>query len=220
MRKSALIYGLLAIVACKGTDITDPSVTTSVLVSSNPNQIAVGETAQASAIVKDQNGDALTGKSIAWKSLNESIATVTAAGLIKGIAPGTATIQGTVDGITGTATIQVVAPVGACSSGPVDIALAPGEARVMSVLDVAGCVRVTAAAGQPQYLMIAANTNALPDAFPSFVIRSNLGETPAASSLLASPARIASSLAVPELNPVLDLQSGVEMKIRCVGIAD
>ena len=214
MRKSALIYGLLAIVACKGTDITDPSITTSVLVSSNPNQIAVGETAQASAIVKDQNGDPLSGKSIAWKSLNESIATVTAAGLIKGIAPGTATIQGTVDGITGTATIQVVAPISACTSGPVNVALAPGEARVMNVLEVGGCVRVSTASGQGQYIVIAANTNAIPDAFPSFVIRSSLGEAALSGSLLASPSRITSSLAVPERNPVLDLQSGVEMKIR------
>ena len=99
MRKSALLYSLAILTACKSGDINDPAVTTSVVVSSTPTQIAVGETAQASAIVKDQNGNPLSGKSIAWSSLNQSIATVTAQGLIRGVAPGNATIQGSVDGI-------------------------------------------------------------------------------------------------------------------------
>jgi hypothetical protein len=214
MRKHALIFGLLALAACKGSEITDPAITTTVVISSNPTQIAVGETAQASAVVKDQNGNPLTGKSITWTSLNQSIATVTSSGLIRGVAPGTATIQGTVDGITGTATIQVVAPVNVCSSAPAEVSLSTGQVRVLNVLDIQGCVKVVAGEGQPQYLVIAANTSAVPDAFPTFVLRSDLGETVPAGNLLATPSRIAASLAVTPRDPALDLQSGFETKLR------
>ena len=113
MRKSALIIALVASAACKGSEIVDPAVTTTVVVTSTPTQIAVGETAQASAVVRDQNGNPLSGKSISWISLNPTIASVTGAGVIRGVAPGTATIQGSVDGITGGAAVQVVAPANA-----------------------------------------------------------------------------------------------------------
>lgn len=213
MRKSALIYSLALVAACKSGEITDPSITTNVVVSSTPTQIAVGETAQATAIVKDQNGNPLSGKTIAWTSLNESIATVTSAGLIRGIAPGSATIQGSVDGVTGTATIQVVPQSSVCAGGPTEISLAVGEVRVLNVLETAGCVKVAALAGQPQYLVIAANAGALPDQLASFVLRSSLGETVPSGNLLASPDRIAASLSVPRKTG-LDLQQEFESTLR------
>ena len=110
MRKFGLIAALALASACSSTDGPEPLVTTTVLVSSTPTQIAINETAQASAIVKDQNGNPLTGKSITWTSLNQGVATVSAAGLIRGVSAGNATIQGSVDGVTGSATITVVAP--------------------------------------------------------------------------------------------------------------
>jgi hypothetical protein len=215
MRKSALIVvALVALAACKGGEIVDPAVTTTVVVTSSPTQIAVGETAQASAVVKDQNGNALSGKSITWISLNPTIASVTGAGVIRGVAPGTATIQGSVDGITGGATVQVVAPANVCSSAPTSLSLAAGEVRVVNVLDAQGCVRVMSTASQAQYVVIAANTNAVPDAFPTFVFRSELNANTPSANLLASPARIAASLVVSPRNPVLDLQSGFERGLR------
>lgn len=215
MRKSALIAALVALAGCKGSEIVDPAVTTTVVVTSSPTQIAVGETAQASAVVKDQNGNPLSGKSIAWTSLNPTIASVTpTGGVIRGVAPGTATIQGSVDGITGGATVQVVAPANVCAAGPTSLSLAPGEVRVVNVLDAQGCVRVMSTAVQAQYVVIAANTNAVPDALPNFVLRSELNANTPSANLLASPARIAASLVAAPRNPVLDLQAGFETGIR------
>lgn len=214
MRKSCVTIALAALAACKGGEIVDPAVTTTVVVTSSPTQIAVGETAQASAVVKDQNGNALSGKSIAWNSLNPTIASVTGAGVIRGIAPGTATIQGSVDGITGGATVQVVAPANVCSGAPTSLSLAPGEARVVNVLEAQGCVRVMSTSTQSQYVVIAANTNASPDALPTFVLRSELNANTPSANLLASPARIAASLVVAPRNPVLDLQSEFETGLR------
>jgi hypothetical protein len=214
MRKTALIYGLAFLAACKSGEINDPSITTTVVVSSTPTQIAVGETAQASAIVKDQNGNPLSGKSIAWSSLNQSIATVTPQGLIRGVAPGNATIQGSTDGVTGTASIQVVAPVGVCSSAPAEVSLAVGQVRVLNVLETQGCVKVVSAAGQPQYLVIAANAGALPDQVPTFVLRSSLGETVPSGNLLSSTERISASLSAPPPSAKRDLQGEFETGLR------
>ena len=215
MRKSALMFALASLAACKGSEIVDPAVTTTVVVSSSPTQIAVGETAQASAVVRDQNGNPLSGKSIAWTSLNPAIASVTpTGGVIRGVAPGTATIQGSVDGITGGATVQVVAPANVCAAGPTSLSLAAGEARVVNVLDAQGCVRVMSTATQAQYVVIAENTNASPDALPTFVLRSELNANTPSANLLASPARIAASLVLATRNPVLDLQSEFETGLR------
>lgn len=213
MRKPALLCAVLLLAAaCKGSDITDPAITTSVQVSSTPTQIAVGETAQASAVVKDQNGNSLSGKAITWTSLNQSIATVSAAGLIQGVAPGNATIQGTVDGITGTASIQVVAVSTVCADGATSVDMSVGQVRVLSALATQGCVSIASNASASEYIVITANTNALPDAFPSFALRSDI-ESLASSSLLASPTRITASLQVPA-DPAIDLQAGFENRLR------
>ena len=214
MRKSGFIYAALAFAACKGSDIADPAVTTTVLVTSSATQITVNETAQASAVVKDQNGNALGGKSIAWTSLNQSIASVTSAGVIRGIAPGNATIQGTVDGITGTALIQVVAPSAVCASGLTTIDLAVGQVRVVSALETQGCVKIASAAAASQYVVIAANANALPDAVASFAIRADNGETVPSNSLLTNPLRIAASLAATGADGTMSLQTAFETSLR------
>lgn len=208
------IFAVLLLAACKGTDGVDPAITTSVSVTANPAQIPVNGTAQASAIVKDQNGNNLTGKTVAWSSLNASVATVTPAGVIRGVAPGTATIQGTVDGITGTATVQVIAAALSCSTGPVTINLAVGEARVLSSTESRGCVRIAATAGLSQYLVIAANANAIPDQLETYALRSDTGEVIPANTLLLSPQRIAASLTVPAPDASMALQAAFERRLR------
>jgi hypothetical protein len=192
MRQSGLLCALLLAAACKTSDISDPSVTTSVQVSSNPTQIAVGETAQASAVVKDQNGNPISGKTVQWSSLNQSIATVTADGVIRGVAPGNATIQGTVEGITGSAAIQVVATSAVCANGPTTVDLAVGQVRVLSSLDTQGCVKIASAAAASEYIVIAANLNATPDVMATFTLRSDQGETLPAGTVVTTPFRFSS----------------------------
>jgi hypothetical protein len=217
MRKSGIILALLLIGgACKGTDGTEPLVTTSVQVTSTSTTIAVNETAQASAIVKDQNGNALKGKSIAWSSLNPSVATVNATtGQIKGVAPGNATIQGSVDGVTGTATITVIAPQPSCVPSVVNLDIQPGEVRTVNSRATGGCIKVAQTAAASSYVLITANTNPLPDVMASFGLRSDEGETIPASTLLASPYRLATSLNLVSEDEVPgSLQSKFEMNLR------
>lgn len=216
MRKSVLLSAMLLAVACKGSDTVAPPVTTTVQVSSSVAIIAVNETAQASAIVKDQNGNALTGKMVTWTSLQSNIATVTTAGVIRGVAAGTATIQGTVDGVSGTATIQVRAPVASCVSGPAVVDLSVGQVRVLSATDTKGCIRISSTAAGSQYLVIAASTNSTPDVLDAFTLKSDEGETVPSTTLLANPFRVAAQLDVQPANPAGALQVSYESKLRQV----
>ena len=215
MRKYAIIASLLVLAgACKSTDGPEPLVTTTVVVSSTPTQIAVNETAQASAIVKDQNGNPLTGKTITWTSLNQSIATVSATGLIRGVAPGSATIQGSVDGVTGTATITVVAPSQSCASGLTNVDLATGDVRVLSAAETKGCIKIASTSAASQYVVVTANTNALPDQMATYALKSDEGETVPANTLLAAPYRFAAQLSVPSTEMPGELQAKFEASLR------
>ncbi len=214
MRKYGLLIALLIGAGCKSTDGPDPLVTTSVQVSSTPTTITVGETAQASAIVKDQNGNPLTGKTIAWISLNPTVASVTAAGLIRGVAAGNATIQGSVDGVTGTATITVIQPSTVCLTGPTTVDPAVGNAGVVSSADAKGCIKIPSSSSASQYLVIPANLNPLPDQVANYSIKSDEGENVPTSVLLTSPMKVATQLSLPTDNVPGEAQAEFESRLR------
>jgi hypothetical protein len=214
MRKYAILVALLLVGACKSTEGPEPLVTTTILVSSTPNQITIGETAQASAIVKDQNGNPLTGKTITWTSLNQGVATVTSAGLIRGVSAGNATIQGSVDGVTGTGTVTVIAPSAICISGPIAVDIIPGEAKVVSSADSKGCIKISVTGAASQYVVIAANLNAQPDALASYAIKSDEGETVPNNSLLTTPSRVVAQLSTLKPDQPGALQASFEAGLR------
>ncbi|HEY8164628.1 MAG TPA: Ig-like domain-containing protein, partial [Gemmatimonadaceae bacterium] len=178
MRKLATIGALLLFAACKGSD-TDPLVTTTVTVTSSPSQISVNSTSQASAVALDQNGNAIAGKTFTWNSLNPNIATVDATGLVRGIAAGTATIQATVDGVTGATTVVVIAPSNTCSAGPTNVDVPVGGVRVLSSAASQGCAKVSAvgASSRGDYVIIAASLTGTPDVQSNFILKSDEGET-------------------------------------------
>ena len=68
--------------------------------------IDVGATAQLTATARDKKG-AVVAATFAWSSSAPSIATVSASGLVTGIAPGAATISAVAGGRTGSATVTV-----------------------------------------------------------------------------------------------------------------
>ena len=95
-------------VACGSDDTpTGTAAVVSVTVSTPPAAILVGATTTLTATTKDASGAALTGTTVTWSSSSDAIATVSQAGVVTGVAPGTATITATSNGKTGTATITV-----------------------------------------------------------------------------------------------------------------
>ncbi len=92
--------------------------------------VDVGATSQLTAALKDSTGAALVGRVIVWSANDTSIATVSAAGLVKGKVAGITTVTATSEGKSGSVTVTVSVPpvVTACSAaGAIPATLAVGE---------------------------------------------------------------------------------------------
>ena len=91
----------------------------SVSVSPASATVLVGQTVQLTATAKDANGSPLPGRAVTWASSAPGVASVSASGLVMGVAAGTATLTATSEGKSGTATVTVpVVPVASVSVGP------------------------------------------------------------------------------------------------------
>jgi uncharacterized protein YjdB len=91
--------------------VTAPVVpVATVTVAPMSTSVAVGATVQLSVTLRDASNNILTGRVVTWSSSNTSVATVSSAGLVRGIAGGTATVTATSEGHSGTSAITVTAP--------------------------------------------------------------------------------------------------------------
>src|SRR4029077_14739203 len=79
----------------------------SVTVSPASPSVPVGQTVQLTATPKDGSGNPLSGRTVTWATSNAALATVSASGLVTGVAAGTATITATSEGKSGKATVSV-----------------------------------------------------------------------------------------------------------------
>ena len=86
--------------------VTAQPVATVIVSLASPSMV-VGATTQATASTRDANGLILTGREISWASDNMAVATVTGAGVVTAVGPGSANIAATSEGRTGSATATV-----------------------------------------------------------------------------------------------------------------
>jgi hypothetical protein len=121
-----------------------PPPVAGVVVSLNSTSLIVGQTAQASATLRDANGNVLTGRAVSWSSSAPAVASVTAAGLVTALGAGTANVVATSEGKSGAAALAVTAP----ASPP------PAPASCSLVTD--WTVRTRPALAKPGYLQPAA----------------------------------------------------------------
>jgi hypothetical protein len=82
----------------------------SVTVTPGSATIAVGATAQLTATLRDAQGNVLTGHTVTWSSSDAAKASVSPAGLVTGLAVGSATITALSEGVSGSAVISVSGP--------------------------------------------------------------------------------------------------------------
>ncbi len=102
----------IAVSACAGDGgPSGPSPTAVATVEVTPSSVSmnVGESRQLAASPRNAAGTLVTGKSAAWSSANAAVASVDAAGLVRGVAAGSTTVSATVSGKVGTAAITVAA---------------------------------------------------------------------------------------------------------------
>lgn len=83
----------------------------SAIITPNPATVRVNSVVQLTVTLRDANGNVLTGRPVTWRSLNESLATVTNNGstttIVSGLQVGTVTIEVTVEGVVSTSLVQI-----------------------------------------------------------------------------------------------------------------
>lgn len=93
-----------------------------------------GETLLMNAVGLDGDGQVLPDKSVTWVSSAVNVVRVATTGLVTAIAPGTATITATIDGITGTSQITVFpVPVASVALTPALDSVIVGQSRQLAV---------------------------------------------------------------------------------------
>lgn len=110
-----------------------PATVATVSVTAAATQIAVGGTTTVTAVARDATGAPITGRTAAWTSLQTSMATVNASGVVMGVAAGSATIRATIDGVSGSTSVSIIpVPVASVTIAPLNPSLRIGEAALLS----------------------------------------------------------------------------------------
>src|SRR5688572_23212236 len=94
---------------CGGETSGPPDVST-VEVQPASTSVTVGLTTQLSAILRDRNGNVLTGRTVTWSSTDESRALVSSSGLVTGVGAGNVSIRATSEGVSNNAAVSVTLP--------------------------------------------------------------------------------------------------------------
>jgi len=82
-----------------------------VAVTPGSTTLAPGLTTSLTATLRDAGNNILTGRAVTWSTGNAGVATVSQAGVVTAVAPGTVAISATSEGKVGTAFVTVQAPV-------------------------------------------------------------------------------------------------------------
>ncbi len=99
----------------------------SVTVQPQGPSIVQGSNVQLSATVRDVNGNVVTDRVVTWSSSSTGIAVVSSAGVVTGVAPGSATITATSEGKSGASTVTVTPlPVGSVTVAPTTATIPAG----------------------------------------------------------------------------------------------
>lgn len=100
----------------------------SVMVNPASSTVRTGETTTLSATLRDTSGAVVTDRVVTWSSSDETIATVSSAGVVTGVSAGTATISATSEGKSGSSAVTVLpVPVATVSLEPASVRLEPGQ---------------------------------------------------------------------------------------------
>ena len=83
-----------------------PAAVASVTVTPPSVSVETSRTVQLTAVLRDASGNTLTGRAITWTSLNPSVATVSASGLVTGLTVGNASVYALSEGKSDTSAMH------------------------------------------------------------------------------------------------------------------
>ncbi|HEY3011153.1 MAG TPA: Ig-like domain-containing protein [Gemmatimonadales bacterium] len=110
-----MVLALFGITACGGGDDggsnAPPAPVASVTIIPSTLPLTVGETQQLTAVLRNAAGTELTGRTVTWTTSDATVATVSTSGLVSALSTGSATIEASSEGQTGTAAVTVAAPI-------------------------------------------------------------------------------------------------------------
>ena len=115
-----------------------PTPVATVTVAVSPSSILIGQTANATAELKDSTGTALVGRAITWQSSNSNVAVVVATGVVTAKAAGTAMISALSEGKSASSALSVSAPspvpVASVSVSPATASLLVGATQQLTAV--------------------------------------------------------------------------------------
>ena len=104
----------------------------SVTVSPTSAEVTVGQAVTLSATVRDTSGAVVGDRSVTWTSSDAAIATVSGAGVVTGVSPGTVTITATSETRSGSAAVTVKpVPVATVTLDPTSVTLEAGQTATL-----------------------------------------------------------------------------------------
>ena len=113
--------------ACESVTV-GPAQVASVDIDPETATLVVNQSETLSVVARASTGNVLNGRVVTWSSLDPEIASVDSDGVVRGLSTGMATIQATVDGVTGTATILVASSPGiALSESAIEFSASSGD---------------------------------------------------------------------------------------------
>lgn len=105
--------------------------------------ISVGQATPLTPVPRDSTGNALVGRSVSWTSSDSAVASISAAGQLTALAPGSATITATCEGASAVVSVTVTrVPVGTVSVAPATATLEQNASKQLSatVRDSSGAI--------------------------------------------------------------------------------
>jgi uncharacterized protein YjdB len=118
-----------------------PQQVATVTVSLTPSSLAVGQTAQAVATLRDLSGNTLSGRQVAWTSSSPGVASVSASGVVSAAAAGTSTLTAASEGKSAAVSVSVTA-----ATAPRSSIVTIGVSLVSANLSVGQTTQATATA--------------------------------------------------------------------------
>jgi uncharacterized protein YjdB len=125
---------------CAQATITvTPQPVATVEIAPTSASVIAGDSVQLQATTRAADGGVLTGRPVTWSTSDNTVATVASTGLVKAIAPGTASITATSEGQGATATVTVTPkPVASVSVTPPSATLQIGGSLQLTATTLAG----------------------------------------------------------------------------------
>jgi hypothetical protein len=174
--KKAIGIAILGVLACsKESTAPEQRRPTTVIVTSPQAVLVVNTSMQLTASLFDQRGAVIPNATIVWQSLQPQVASVTSAGLVSGVAVGTATIRATSQNIVGEVTVRVDPD--PCTT---PVSLQVGDVRQFSGPAAVACVQLAATTGPSDFLFVTGNASQASDELGFYSV--NLGQQASATA--------------------------------------